>query len=144
MQSFAFLCETRAPPRVVVTMKCAMCIVVSWMVAAALVLAANYWIEPRSAEVDGVVKVAALVLVGFGYMRVMRESTLEHALLVGSAWLSLAVVVEVFEASTKGRGWFDLIGSPAHPIIRTVLLIAWVGAPALFVRTRSWESPSAS
>ena len=53
-------------------------------------------------------------------------------------------VVEVFEASTKGRGWFDLIGSPAHPLIRTVLLIAWVGAPALFVRTRSWESPSAS
>ena len=134
MQSFAFLCETRAPARVVVDMKCAMCIVVSWMAAAALVLAANTWVEPRSATVDGAVKVAALVLAGFGYMRVMRESTLQHALLVGSTWLSLAVVVEVFEASTKGRGWFDLIGSPAHPLIRTVLLIAWVGAPALFVR----------
>jgi hypothetical protein len=115
-------------------MKCAMCIVVSWMAAAALVLAANTWVEPRSATVDGAVKVAALVLAGFGYMRVMRESTLQHALLVGSAWLSLAVVVEVFEASAKGRGWFDLIGSPSHPVIRTVLLIAWVGAPALFVR----------
>jgi len=123
-------------------MKCAICIVVSWVIAAALVLAANYWIEPLSPTVDGVVKVAVLVGVGFGYMRVMRESTLDHALLVGSAWLALAVAVEVFEASTTGRGWFDLIGSPAHPLIRTILLIAWVGAPALFARNQSWESQS--
>lgn len=118
-------------------MKCAICIVVSWVVAAALVLAANTWLEPFSPAVDGAVKVGALVVVGFGYMRFMRESTLEHALLVGSAWLALAVGVEVFEASTTGQGWFDLIGSPAHPVIRTVLLIAWVLAPAIFVRTRS-------
>jgi len=123
-------------------MKCAICIVVSWILAAALVLAANAWIEPFSPVLDGAAKVGALIAVGFVYMRVMRQSTLEHALLVGSLWLTMAVVVEVFEASTTGRGWFDLLGSPAHPIIRTVLLIAWVGAPALFARTRSWVSIS--
>jgi hypothetical protein len=125
-------------------MKCAICIVVSWAIAAGLVLAANYWLEPVSPAIDGAVKVGVLVLAGFGYMRIMRESTLDHALLVGSAWLALAVVVEVFEASTTGRGWFDLIGSPSHPVIRTVLLIAWVGAPALFARNESWESQSPS
>ena len=119
-------------------MKCAICIVVSWVIAAGLVLAANYFLEPVSPALDAVIKLAVLITVGFGYMRIMRESTIEHALLVGSSWLALAVVVEVFEASTTGRGWFDLIGSPSHPVIRTVLLIAWVAAPALFVRTRSW------
>jgi hypothetical protein len=123
-------------------MKCAICIVVSWVLAAALVLAANAWIEPSSPVIDGAVKVGVLIAVGFVYMRVMRQSTLEHALLVGSLWLTMAVVVEVFEASTTGHGWFELLGSPAHPIIRTILLIAWVGAPALFVRTRSWASIS--
>lgn len=119
-------------------MKCALCIVVAWIVAAALVLASNYWLEPVSPPLDGIVKVAVLLIVGFGYMRIMHETTLEHALLVGSAWLALAVIVEVVEASTTGRGWFDLLGSPAHPVIRTVLLIAWVAAPTLFVRTHSW------
>ena len=125
-------------------MKGAICIVVSWVVAAGLVLAANVWLEPISPALDGVVKVGVLIGVGFAYMRIMRASTLEHALLVGSAWLTLAVIVEVFEAATTGRGWFDLLGSPAHPVIRTVLLIAWVIAPAVFVRTRSWESQSHS
>ena len=123
-------------------MKCAICIVVSWVIAAGLVLAANYFVEPVSPVIDAVVKLAVLVAVGFGYMRIMRESTLEHALLVGSVWLVMAVVVEVAEASTRGRGWFDLIGNPAHPLIRTVLLIGWVAAPALFVRAHSSESPA--
>jgi hypothetical protein len=119
-------------------MKCAIHIVASWAVAAGLVLAANFWLEPISPALDGIVKIGVLIVVGFGYMRRMHESTLEHAVLVGSAWLALAVIVEVFEAATTGHGWFNLLGSPAHPVIRTVLLIAWVAAPALFVRTRSW------
>ena len=118
-------------------MKCATYIVLFWVVAAALVLAANYWLEPLSPALDGAVKVGVLFAVAFGYMRAMREATLEHALLVGAAWLVLAIVVEIFEASTTGHGWFDLIGSPAHPVIRAVLLIAWVGTPALFVRTHA-------
>ena len=60
-------------------MKCAICIVVSRVVAAGLVLAANYWIEPVSPALDGIVKVAALVVVGFGYMRIMRQSTTTSA-----------------------------------------------------------------
>ena len=119
-------------------MKCAMLVVLTWAVAAALVLAANYEIEPVSPALDVVVKVIAIVVAALVYVRLcMPRTTLEGALAVGAAWLVLAIVVEVFEASTTGRGWFDLIGSPAHPVIRVVLLIAWVGAPALFVRARS-------
>jgi len=119
-------------------MKCAIFAVLLWVVAAVLVLAANYEIEPISPALDAAAKVGAVVLVAWAYVRLCApHATLEHALGVGSAWLVFAVVVEIFEASTTGRGWFDLIGSPAHPVIRAVLLIAWVGAPALFVRTRS-------
>ncbi|HEV2722795.1 MAG TPA: hypothetical protein VG323_22410 [Thermoanaerobaculia bacterium] len=120
-------------------MKCALFVVFFWAVAAALVLAANAWIEPVSPGLDGFVKICVLLVVAFAYMRAMRAATLEHALLVGAAWLVLAVVVEVVEASRIGHGWFDLVGTPAHPVIRAILLIAWVGAPALFVRTHSWQ-----
>jgi hypothetical protein len=119
-------------------MKCAIFAVVFWAVAAALVLTANYWIEPLSPMLDGAAKAVALILAAAGYIRLCAQrATLEHALLVGAAWILLAIVVEVYEASTTGRGWFDLIGSPAHPVERAFLLLAWVGAPSLFVRTSS-------
>jgi hypothetical protein len=119
-------------------MKCAIFAVLLWAAAAVLVLAANYEIEPISPALDGAAKVGAIVLVAWAYVRLCApHATLEHAVVVGVVWLVLAVVVEIFEASTTGHGWFDLIGSPAHPVIRAVLLIAWIGAPALFVRVRS-------
>lgn len=106
-------------------MKCTIYVLLFWAAAAALVLASSY----------EAAKIGAVVLVSFAYIRwTARDATLEHALLVGAAWLVLAIVVEVFEASTTGRGWFDLVGSPAHPVARAALLAAWVGAPALFVR----------
>src|SRR5689334_10159400 len=119
-------------------MKCAIFAALCWAVAAVLVLAANFWLEPLSPAVDAAAKVAALALVAAGYVRVCApRATLEHALLVGASWIVVAIAVEVFEASTTGRGWFELIGSPAHPVARAILLMAWVGAPALFVRTRT-------
>ena len=109
-------------------MKCAVCVVLFWAVAAALVLAVPF----------EVVKVIAIVAAAFAYIQfTARKATLDHALLVGAAWVVLAIVAEVFEASRSGHGWFDLVGSPAHPASRAMLLIAWVGAPALFVRSRS-------
>jgi hypothetical protein len=119
-------------------MKCAIFAVLLWAAAAVLVLAANYEIESISPALDGAAKVGAIVLAAWAYVRLCApHATLEHAVVVGVAWLVFAVVVEVFEASTTGRGWFDLIGSPAHPALRALLLVAWVGAPALFVRARS-------
>lgn len=108
-------------------MKCAIFVVLFWAAAAALVLASH----------SEAVKIGAIVIVAFSYIRVMREATLEHAFLVGVAWLVFAIVAEVFEAFTTGRGWFDLLGSPAHPLLRVALLLAWIGAPALFVRNRA-------
>ncbi|SRR6266568_2669922 len=108
-------------------MKYAIFAVLFWAVAAALVLGSK----------TEAVKVCAIVVIAFAYVRVMREATLEHAFLVGVAWLVLAIAVEIFEAFTTGRGWFDLLGSPVHPIQRAVLLLAWIGAPALFVRNRA-------
>jgi hypothetical protein len=119
-------------------MKCAILALLFWAVAAALVLTANYWIEPLSPVLDSAAKAFALILAAAGYIRLCApRATLEHALLVGAAWILLAIVVEVYEASTTGRGWFDLIGSPAHPVERAFLLLAWIGAPSLFVRTSS-------
>ncbi len=108
-------------------MKCALCVVLFWAMAAALVLAVPY----------DAVKGGLIVIAAFAYMRTMRGATIDHALLVGAAWVVLAIVAEVFQASRSGSGWFNLVGSPAHPNARVMLLIAWVGAPSLFVRTRS-------
>src|SRR2546423_1663251 len=119
-------------------MKCAIFAVLLWAAAAVLVLAANYEIEPISPALDSAAKVGAIVLAAWAYVRLCApHATIEHAVAVGVVWLVCAIVVEIFEASTTGRCWFDLIGSPAHPVIRAVLLVAWVGAPTLFVRARS-------
>lgn len=120
-------------------MKCAICVIFFWALAAVLLLASHHWLEPISPALDGVAKVGVLCAAGFAYMRAMRGATLEHALLVGATWVILAVIIEVVRASAVGHGWHELIGAPEHPVIRAALLIAWVGAPALFVRTRSWQ-----
>jgi len=67
----------------------------------------------------------------------VRRATIDHALLVGVIWLILGVIVEVATSAHVHHAWFELLGSPAHPAIRNVLLVTWVGAPALFARYRT-------
>jgi hypothetical protein len=77
-------------------------------------------------------KVAIIVAVAFAYMT--RRHTLNHALAIGATWLVLAVVVELVMSTHLHHAWSELLGSPAHPAIRVVLLLTWVAAPALFAR----------
>jgi hypothetical protein len=78
-------------------------------------------------------KVAVILTAAFAYMATRRH-TLHHALAVGATWLVLAVVVELAMSAHLHRPWSDLLGAPAHPATRLLLLISWVAAPALFAR----------
>jgi pheromone shutdown protein TraB len=112
-----------------------------WIAAALLVLAAHRVLDPNSAVAAATVKVVAIVGVAFVYMRVTaRELTLDHALSVGVAWLLFNVVAELLTAKVLGHGWFELIGAPSSPWLRNLLMIAWIGAPAVFSRSEPVET----
>jgi hypothetical protein len=104
----------------------------SWAVASALVLGVD---RTRLSPIAAVaVKTSAIVLVAFGYMRLLaRESTLDHALFAGVTWLLVSIVAELLVTRHLGRSWFELLGSP-DSALRNVLMFAWIGAPALFAR----------
>lgn len=80
-------------------------------------------------------KIAAIVAVAFGYVKISRHlGSLDQALIVGALWLLLDICTEIAVTSRAGHAWFGLIGSPDAPVLRTFLLAAWITAPAIFVR----------
>jgi hypothetical protein len=111
-------------------------VVGSWAVAAFLVTMVEHTFASDPA-LCGAAKVAVIIITAFAYMTLgVRRATLDHALAVGVVWLVLGVIVEVATSAHIHHAWFELLGSPAHPVIRNVLLVAWVAAPALFARYR--------
>ena len=101
-------------------------VILSWLLAAALVMAAGHMI---------LLKTGIVLVVAFVYMRfAARDSSLDHALFTGAAWLTLSVMTEFIAATHLHHGWFDLLGSP-NSALRNLLMIAWVGSPALFARS---------
>jgi len=109
-----------------------------WSIAAALDLATQIEIVPRSPIGGAVTTIAALVITAFAYMRlVARGGDVTHALGVGIAWLSLSITAELALAAHLGHGWFSLLGSPAQPLFRNVILFIWIFAPAVFARRAS-------
>ena len=113
-------------------------IVLFWAAAALLVLAAHQEIDSISPRVGVVVKLAAIIVIGFAYMALTaRDATVDHALLVGTLWLLLAIIAEVVATAHFGHPWFELLGAPTKPLYRCFLMFAWVAAPALFARARS-------
>jgi hypothetical protein len=110
--------------------------VVSWIIAAALVAALHRFVEPLSSTMDVVAKSIAIIGVAFAYVRLARRVTLDSALIAGVAWVLLCVIAEVAIASAEGHGWYELLGSPNHPVLRALLMIMWVISPALFVTAR--------
>ena len=99
--------------------------IVTWIIAALLVA-----LVPFAAA-----KIAIIVAAAFAYMTLgARRATIHHALAVGAAWLVLDIVVELAAAAHLHHAWTALLGSPAHPLVRLLLLITWVAAPALFAR----------
>ena len=104
-----------------------------WIAAAIGVVAAHVELEPRSAILGAAATLAAIVLSAGAYMRLgARHAGTTHALGAGIAWLVLSIVAELLVATRLGHGWFALLGSPAHPLLRNVYLFAWIFAPALF------------
>ena len=112
-------------------------VVLFWIAAVLLVLAAHQLLDPVSAAAAVTMKVVVIVATAFVYIRVAaRTATLGHALFVGIFWLTLGIVVELVTASMSGHGWFEIIGSPAKPLQRDLMLVAWIAAPTIFARYR--------
>jgi len=104
-----------------------------WMIAATLVI--------LSSKAGAAAEIAALVVTAYLYSRfVTREAGISHALGVGTAWLVLSIATEIALASRAGHGWFTLLGPPDRPLLRNVLLFAWIFAPALFARRDTLRS----
>ena len=112
-------------------------VVVFWIAAALLVAIVHQRIDAASPVTSVILKVAAIVMIAAVYSRLAAsEATLNHALFVGTTWVLLGIAAEIFMTANSGRQWFALLGSPANGGIRCVLLISWIIAPALFVRSR--------
>ncbi|HEX3579591.1 MAG TPA: hypothetical protein VHY33_13590 [Thermoanaerobaculia bacterium] len=83
-----------------------------------------------------IIEVAAILIMAAAYMRIAcPEATLDHALFVGTTWVVLAIAGELIMTAHSGRQWFALLGTPANGGLRCILLIAWLIAPAVFVRS---------
>lgn len=74
------------------------------------------------------VKVGAIVVIAFVYVRLFaRNVTVDHAVFVGVAWLLLDIVAEMTLP-------LDLLGTASATPMRSLLLVTWIGAPAMFAR----------
>ena len=106
-----------------------------WIAGVAAVIGAHAGLDPRSRMAGAAAALAAIVAIAYGYMRLAApDRSVTHALSVGTSWLVLSMAAEITMASRLGHGWFTLIGSPDHPLLRNVYLFVWIFAPALFAR----------
>jgi hypothetical protein len=112
-------------------------IIIFWSTAAALVTVVHQRVDAASPVASVAGKVGVILLIAAAYVKTTAaQSTLDHALLVGTTWVLFDIAAEITATATTGRQWFALIGSPANGGLRCVLLIAWIIAPALFIRSR--------
>jgi hypothetical protein len=108
---------------------------ISWVAAALLVAFIHNAAEPVSPAACAILKAIAVIGVAFVLMRLTRdELTVDGALFIGMLWAAMAMVTEVVVSAQGGRSWYALLGSPDRKVLRDVLLLAWIGAPALFAR----------
>lgn len=97
-----------------------------WLIAAVLVVAAH----------SAIVTIVILFATAWAYMRCFAgQCGVTHALGVGIAWLVLSIAAEMALAERLGHGWFSLLGSPAHPLLRNLMLFVWIFAPAFFAQS---------
>lgn len=106
-----------------------------WAAAAVLVSTAHLRLDPLSPLGGAAVTIASIATAAYSYTRFCaRQRGITHALGVGIAWLTLAILTEVTLTSRLGHGWYALLGSPGHPLLRNLFLFVWIFAPALFSR----------
>ena len=116
-------------------------IVLTWIGAAVLVAGTHALLDAKSIASAAAVVIAAITLASFVYMRLCAPDTDGvHALGVGIAWLSLSIVTEIVVTRAQGHGWYALLGTPAHPVLRNLFPFAWIFIPALFARNSDAEA----
>jgi len=112
-------------------------VAVFWIVAALLVAITHEKMYAVSPVVAVAIEAVAIVSTAGAYIRIAApQSTLDHALFAGTVWVLLGIATEIAMTAHSGHQWFALLGSPSNGGLRCVLLIAWIIAPALFVRSR--------
>ena len=112
-----------------------------WLLAAAAVAAVHSELDALSPSGVAVAAIAAILILAFGYTRFCaRQSGISHALGVGIAWLVLGIVTEMAVTTRLGHGWYAILGSPDHPLLRNIFLFVWIFAPALFARREEGDS----
>ena len=112
-------------------------VAVFWIVAALLVAIAHQKMYAASPEAAVAIEAVAIMATAGAYIRIAApHSTLDHALFAGTVWVLLGIATEIAMTANSGHQWVALLGSPANGGLRCVLLIAWLIAPALFVRSR--------
>jgi hypothetical protein len=110
-------------------------VVLFWAIAASLVMLMHLLLDPLSALAGAAAALAVLLLAALGYTRaVTPPPSVGHTLAVGAVWLTLGVVTEMAVTALIGHAWYEVLGSPARPLLRTVFLFAWIFTPALFAR----------
>lgn len=106
-----------------------------WIAAAVLVATFHIELESRSEAGSTIAGMASVAVVAYAYTRMCAPCAgTDHALSVGITWLLLAIIVEVTMTSRTGHGWYALIGTPAHPLLRNIFLFVWVFAPVALSR----------
>ena len=112
-------------------------VVLFWAVAALAVCGTHRVLDAASWQTSFAVKVGAIVVAGYAYIRfTARDATLHHGLGVGVMWLLFAIIAEVAIGAAGGTQWTVLLGAPSRPFLRNVMLFIWITAPALFARRR--------
>ncbi len=109
-------------------------ILLFWVIAALIVAVADQRIQPLSPLAAAAIKIFAIVAAGFGYVRLSPMRSASHALFVGASWVLLDIAAEMLMTARAGHGWFELLGSPSTPILRTLVLLTWISAAGLFAR----------
>ena len=106
-----------------------------WIAAAMLVMTARVSLDRVSPIASEAATIATIIATAYAYTRLIApHAGVTHALSVGITWLVLSIVTELTIAVRLGHGWFTLIGSPEHPLLRNVYLFVWIFAPILFAR----------
>jgi len=106
-----------------------------WIAAAVPVVTARVSLDRISPIASAAATIAAIVAAAYAYTRLIAPCAgVTHALSVGITWLVLSIATELTIAARLGHGWFTLIGSPDHPLLRNVYLFIWIFAPAFFAR----------
>ena len=109
-----------------------------WAVTAWLVLMVDQRLAHVGPAACLTAKIVIIITIALAYVRLgAHDATFDHALFTGIGWAVLSIIAEMIMVSNFNRSWHPLLGSPAQPVARDVLLLAWIGAPAMFSRRLS-------